>query len=53
MKNKKYKKDKKYKNKEIKNNKKVLHLKISTTKRINEKIKKIVYFKLTFYYYYS
>ena len=33
------KKDKKDRNKEIKNNKKVLHLKISTTKRINEKIK--------------
>ena len=30
-------KNKKYKNKETKNNKKVLHLKISTTKRINEK----------------
>lgn len=41
------KKDKKDKNKEKKTNKKCLHLKLITTKKINEKIK-IVYFKLTF-----
>jgi hypothetical protein len=40
------KKDKKFKNKEKKTNKKCLHLKLITTKKINEKIK-IVYFKLT------